>query len=161
MTTPMRSRCFEPPSTARSSLPRASRHWRRHASGVRHLCTGTTWSTSTAASVTCRRSSAIPVRTMPFWPHVMSCMPRQRGAIRHAGHAIHGTGVLSVRSPSTPNVTPSLRSTFRKSLFSRWLHKLGDNYLDARRGRGRITIGGLPRVAPEQPATLHPCSLKH
>jgi len=48
-------------------------------------------------------------------------------------------------------VTPSLRSTFRKSLFSRWLRKLGDNYLDARRlaraiesrgaGLGEILIG--------------------
>jgi hypothetical protein len=26
-----------------------------------------------------------------------------------------------------------LRSTLRKNLFSRWLRKLGDNYLDARR----------------------------
>ncbi len=38
-----------------------------------------------------------------------------------------------MRSPSTPNVTPSLQSTLRKSLFSRWLRKLGGNYLDARR----------------------------
>jgi hypothetical protein len=34
--------------------------------------------------------------------------------------------------------SPSFRSTFRKSLFSRWLHKLGDNYLDARRKTGVI-----------------------
>lgn len=105
------------------------------ASGVRHLCTGTTWSTNTVASATCRRSSAIPVKTMSFLLPAMPCTTRQRNAIRHAGHAIHGTGALSARSPSTPNVTPLLPSTLRKSLFSRWLRKLGDNYLDARRSR--------------------------
>ena len=126
-----RLKSCEPP--AESDVPEIDAGAR--ASGVQHLCTGTTWNTSTAASATCRRSSAIPVRTMPFWPHVMSCMPRQRGAIQLAGHAIRVTGALSVRSPSTPNVTPSLRSTFRKNLFSHWLHKLGDNYLDARRVR--------------------------
>jgi len=30
-------------------------------------------------------------------------------------------------------MTPLLQSTLRKSLFSCWLRKLGDNYLDARR----------------------------
>jgi transposase InsO family protein len=103
--------------------------------GARHSCIGPTWNTSTAASATCRRSSAIPVKTRPFWRLAMRCTSRPRSAIRHAGPAIHATGAPWVRSPSTLNVTPLSRSTLRKSIFSHWLRKLGDNYLDARRLR--------------------------
>lgn len=38
-------------------------------------------------------------------------------------------------------MTALLRSTLRKSLFSRWLRKLGDNYLDARRGAAQAFNG--------------------
>ena len=63
----------------------------------------------------------------------MRCIRQQRSSIRHVGQAPRATGSLWGQSLSTPNATPSSRSTLRKSLFSRWLRKSGDNYLDARR----------------------------
>ncbi len=87
--------------TDRRSPPRVSRRWRLRVNGAPHLCVGTTWSTSTVASAMCRRSSAIPARTMPFRPPAMPFSRRRRSAIRHAGRAIRVTGVPWVRSPST------------------------------------------------------------
>jgi len=123
MTTPMRSHYFVPPSTARSSLPKALQRWRLRASGVQHLCTGTTWSTNTAASVMSRPSSAIPVKTMEFLPPVMRCTPRRRKAIRNAGQGKLATGSPSGPLRSIRNVTPSSQSTRRLTLFSSWLHE--------------------------------------
>jgi transposase InsO family protein len=79
------------------------------------------------------KHSAMPGKTMPFLPPVMRCTPLRKKVIRHVGQVTRATGSPSGPLPSIRNVTPSSRSARRLTLFSSWLRKLGDNYLDVRR----------------------------
>jgi hypothetical protein len=134
MTTLTRSRCFAPPSTAQSFLPKALPISTTLAPGRSASCIGTTSSIGTAAFVTSARLSAMPARIKPFSRLDMPCMPRLANSTRHAGQGRLGTG----RPVGAVTLNPERDCIVKAhsagtTIFSHWLHDRGDNYLDARR----------------------------
>ena len=67
------------------------------------------------------------------WLPGMTCISRHASATRRAGLATRVTGRRSALLPLTPNANPSSRPIWRVTIFKRWRHERGDNYLDTRR----------------------------
>ena len=119
--------------TSPSSPPRASPTCRLLEPGQLSSCVGTTMSTGTAASATSPLASVIAAQFRPSWRLDTISTSTPESATARAGPAPRATGPQSAQSPSTRSATRSSRTTRKQNLNNRWLHKQGNNYLDARR----------------------------
>ena len=86
-TTATPSHCCAPPSTARSTLPKALLPWTMHEPGPPNSCAGTRSSTTTAASARSVRQRVMTDMTSPSWPPATRCIKRPANAIQHTGQA--------------------------------------------------------------------------
>ena len=120
-TTPSPRACSAPPSTARSSLRRASPIWAQPGSGPPRSCVGTTTITVTAASATSAPPSGMLARIERSWLHGTRCTSRPSSATQRDGPARPATGPRSAPSRSTLNATRWSPRPLRLTILSPWL----------------------------------------